>query len=135
MGAVGAGLVVLVGLAFSAAVAPSAAPVGKEVTLKGRVVDLYCSMTGQYASEDHAKCTADCLKGGVPAALETPTGLVLLGQGKKGASAHLAAMAMVEVEARGKLYEKDGLKYLDFVSVTKVGARTAAPPAAKGGAK
>lgn len=92
---------------------------GKEVTVTGRVVDLHCFMTGRYPSEDRPKCTADCIRAGVPAAVETSTGLILLGQAAKGVAPTLAPLAFEEVEIKGKLFEKAGLKYLDIASAAK----------------
>jgi hypothetical protein len=101
---------------------PKMSPVGKEVTMTGKLVDLHCFMAGMGASkEDPAKCAADCIKSGVPAALETPTGLVILGKGLKGAG-EFSAMALQQVEVKGKLYEKAGLKYIDVTTVQKMGA-------------
>ena len=89
----------------------------RDVTLEGRIVDLQCVMTGKYPSADQAKCTADCIRAGVPAGLETETGLVVLGQGTTGPVKALMPLAFQQVEARGKLYEKGGLKYLDITSI------------------
>jgi len=102
---------------------PGAAQPGgaREVTLSGRVVDLHCFMTGQYPSADRAKCTADCIRNGVPAGLETPTGVVVFGQGTTGPAKTLLPLAYEQVEATGKLYEKAGVKYLDIASLAKAG--------------
>jgi hypothetical protein len=89
----------------------------KETTLSGRVVDLHCFLTGQYAPGDRARCTANCIRLGVPAALETDEGLVILGQGMTGPAKALVPYAYEEVEVKGKLYEKAGVKYLDITAV------------------
>ncbi len=105
---------------------PPIPPAGKDVTMVGRLVDLHCFMVGMGASkEDPAKCAADCLKAGVPAALDTPTGLIILCKGMKGMG-EFAAMAHQEVEVKGKMYEKGGVKYVDVVSLAK---KTAEKPA------
>ncbi|MCB9851276.1 MAG: hypothetical protein H6817_11305 [Phycisphaerales bacterium] len=91
----------------------------KDVVLTGTVVDLHCYMTGAMPSGDAAKCTADCIRAGVPAGLETDIGLVVLGQGMQGASKALLPYAHQFVEVRGKLFERDGVKYLDIASVEK----------------
>ena len=93
-----------------------------EVTMTGRVVSVHAYMTGQFASPDQAKSTADNIRAGVPAALETPTGLILLGQGTTGVGRTLIPLAFQEVEVRGKLYEKGGLKYIDIASAEAVDA-------------
>ena len=92
----------------------------REVTMTGRVVSLHAAMTGQFASRDQAKSTADNIRAGVPAALETPTGLVVLGQGTAGAGKTLIPLAFQDVEVQGKLYEKGGVRYLDITSAKAV---------------
>src|SRR5947207_15670453 len=52
---------------------------GKEMTMTGKVVDLANYTTGTSCS-DHARC-AECIRAGVPCALETSKGLVLLDKG------------------------------------------------------
>ena len=92
----------------------------REVTMTGRVVSVHAFMTGQSASPDQTKSTADNIRAGVPAALDTPTGLILLGQGTTGVGRTLIPLAFQEVEVHGKLYEKGGLKYIDIASVDVV---------------
>lgn len=91
-------------------------PAPREVTLIGKVVDLHCCMTGKFPSTDHVKCTRECIRAGVPAALETEDGLIVLGHGPKGAARTVAGLALKTVEARGKLYERHGLRYLDLTT-------------------
>lgn len=91
---------------------------GSETTLTGRVVDLQCFMSGEYASSDHAKSTRECLAKGVPAALETDDGVVVIGHGMKSPGALLAKHAFQYVELTGKLYDHGGIKYIDATAVT-----------------
>lgn len=95
----------------------------KDVTLTGRVVDLHGMITGEYATQDHERCTAQSIRSGVPAGLETENGLIVLGQGVKGPGRALLAHAFKQVEIEGKLYEKAGVKYLDIKTVKKLGQR------------
>ena len=88
----------------------------QDVTLTGRIVDLHCFMTEKFESEDRVKCTADCIRAGVPAALATEDGVVIIGKGAKGAAQAVAAFAYEEVELRGKLYERYGVRYIDIIS-------------------
>lgn len=104
--------------------ATAATPIAREVTLTGRVVDLHCFMTGQMPSADAAKCTADCIRAGVPAALETSSGLIVLGQGVNGPAKTLLPFAHQDVQVRGKLFERDGVKYLDIASMQKAAETT-----------
>lgn len=90
--------------------------------MTGRVVSVHAFMTGQSVSPDQARSTADNIRAGVPAALDTPTGLILLGQGTTGVGRTLIPLAFQEVVVHGKLYEKGGLKYIDIASVEAVEA-------------
>ncbi|UCG33412.1 MAG: hypothetical protein JSU68_02030 [Phycisphaerales bacterium] len=93
---------------------------GKEMTLRGKIVDLQCYMSGQFPSADKARCTRECIRAGVPAALETPDGLVMIGKGHRGPAQAIAPHAFLEVDMRGRLYEKNNLRYIDLLSVTPV---------------
>ncbi|HUU96423.1 MAG TPA: hypothetical protein VM487_11835 [Phycisphaerae bacterium] len=90
---------------------------GKEVTLVGKIVDLQCYMTGEYPTKDQAECARKCIRAGVPAALETDNGLVIVGMGQRGPGREIEKHAMATVELKGKLYEKHGVKYIDIASV------------------
>ena len=90
---------------------------GKEVTLVGKIVDLQCYMTGEYPTKDQAECARKCIRAGVPAALETDNGLVIVGMGHRGPGREIEKHAMATVELKGKLYEKHGVKYIDIASV------------------
>lgn len=91
-------------------------PVPKDVTLTGRIVDLQSFMSGKFESSDRLKCTQRCIQAGVPAALETEDGLIILGEGAKGPARTIAPLAMRHVELKGKLYEHKGVKYIDVTS-------------------
>lgn len=91
---------------------------GKEVTLVGKIVDLQCYMTGEYPTKDQAECARKCIGAGVPAALETNNGLVIVGKGYRGVGREIAKHAMATVKVKGKLYEKHGVKYIDAATVT-----------------
>ncbi len=88
----------------------------REVTLTGRVVSVHAYMTGQ-ADDEATKTISDGLRAGGTAALETPTGLIVLGQGNTGGMRVLLPLANEQVEAHGRLYEKAGVKFLDFDTV------------------
>lgn len=89
---------------------------GKEVTLVGKIVDLQCYMTGEYATKDQAECVRKCIRAGVPVALETDKGLVIVGMGYQGPAREVEKHALAMVEVKGKLYEKHGVKYVDITS-------------------
>lgn len=99
---------------------PKARPVEPQnVTLTGRLVDLHSFMTGSYPSQDRAKTTAERLKAGVPAGLDTAAGLILLGMGPKNPVDRLAPLAYEEVEVKGKLHYRRGARYLEFTNIGK----------------
>lgn len=91
-------------------------PKPEEVTLVGLVVDLQSYMTEKCSNDDYTKCTRDNIRGGVPAALETDDGLVIVGMGDKGPARLLVPLAYQNAEVTGVLYEQDGLMYIDMKS-------------------
>lgn len=97
-------------------------PEPRNVTLTGRLVDLHSLMTDKYPDTDPAKTTADRLKAGVPAGLDTPAGLIVLGTGAKYSSDKLIPLAYQEVEVKGKLYYLRGARYLEFTNISKAKA-------------
>lgn len=86
----------------------------EEVTLVGLVVDLQTYMTEKCANDDFQKCTRDNIRGGVPAALETEDGLIVVGMGDKGPARLLVPLAYQNAEVTGKLYDREGFLYLDM---------------------
>jgi hypothetical protein len=94
-------------------------PPAREVTMVGKIVDLHCFMTDKFPSADHVKCTRECIRAGVPAALDTEVGLIVLGHGPKGPARMIDELALQHAEIKGKLYERNGLRYLD-VTAAKV---------------
>jgi hypothetical protein len=92
----------------------------EDVTLIGKIVDLQSFMTGKFSGTDPVRATQECIRQGVPAALETEEGLIVIGMGERGPSRTLIPLAFKKVEVKGKLYEKDGLQYLDMATVALV---------------
>lgn len=92
----------------------------EDVTLVGKIVDLQSFMTGIFTGADAVRAAQDCIRQGVPAALETEEGLIVLGMGERGPGRTLIPLALKKVEVKGKLYDKDGLQYLDMASATLV---------------
>ena len=91
-------------------------PPPRDVTLTGKIVDLQSFMTDKFESSDHAKCTQRCIQAGVPAALETEDGLIIIGEGSKGPARTITPLAFRYAELKGKLYEREGIKYIDVAS-------------------
>jgi hypothetical protein len=114
-------------------------PAAEDVTLTGRVVDLHSFMTGTYPNPDRAKTTADLLKAGVPAGIDTAAGLFILGMGAKNPADKLTPFAYQEVDVKGKLHSRRGARYIEIVSIGKAKAADtrgipARPPTIVGGA-
>jgi hypothetical protein len=106
--------------------APAATPppAAKEVTLTGKLTDLHCFMAGCPATEkDPVKCAKECIEKGVPAVLEVEKGIVILGKGMEGGAKLFAPLAGQQVEVKGKVYEKAGVKYMDVVEAKKAGEK------------
>jgi len=116
------GLVLIMALAAVLSAGPKdrdrATP--RDVTLTGKIVDLHNVMTGKYVSSDHARCTLECIKAGVPAAIETDDGLVVIGEGTKGPRKALIPLAFKRVELNGKLYERSGIRYIDLKTIKAI---------------
>ena len=93
----------------------------QEVTLSGTVVDLQSYMTEKYTRKNREAYSRNCISRGVPAALETENGLILLGLAK-GNTTRFAHCAMKPAEVCGTLYEKHGVKYLEVSSIKKLNA-------------
>jgi hypothetical protein len=51
---------------------------GKEITVKGELVDMNCFMAHNGEGKDHAQCARQCIRGGAPLGLSTPDGKVYL---------------------------------------------------------
>lgn len=118
-----AGLVTVLTLAAAAVVIarPRQQSKPEEVVIVGRIVDLYSYMSGETASDDPVKDTRDNLRSGVPAGLEIEDGIVVIGMGKQNPARKLLPLAYKEVELTGKLYDKDGILYVDMQEVKSVG--------------
>jgi len=86
----------------------------RDVTLTGKLVDLQSFMSGRFADEDPARATQNSIRAGVPAALETENGLIVLGMGERGPARILLPLAYQNVEVKGRLYERTGLRYIDI---------------------
>ncbi len=95
---------------------------GKEVTLKGEVIDLQCYLVHSDSSQgaDHAKCAQACLRKGLPAGLLTDDGTlyVLLGPSHDSASELVADHGGSQVTVKGVVTEQNGVKALQIKTVS-----------------
>jgi len=95
---------------------------GKEVILKGEVLDMYCFMnhpeTGQGA--DHAKCARSCIDKGLPIGfLSGGDVYLLLGAEHESASRMVADFAGVQSLITGRLIEHHGVKAIEVSAIAK----------------
>lgn len=111
------GIALLGVIAFPLVAGETERPMAKTAKMSGVVYDLHCVMSGHDPSADRVKCTTDCLRAGVPAVLQTPDGIVLLGKGMAGCGELLAPLACKDVEVYGKLYESHGVRYFDIQEI------------------
>ena len=91
---------------------------GNQVVLAGRIVDLRSRLTGSKDGKDAIDGARRCIRRGIPIALETADGLVLVGL-SKGNLSRLAEYATELVEARGALYEDRGVRYLEVTAIQR----------------
>ncbi|MEK6677338.1 MAG: hypothetical protein AABZ47_17010 [Planctomycetota bacterium] len=91
----------------------------REVNLVGKITDLHSYMTAKPGTAASAKVAQQAIRSGVPAVIETEDGIVLVGQGEKGPMRTLLPFAGRDAELKGRLYEKDGLRYIDIVTASR----------------
>lgn len=106
----------------------------EEIVLVGTIVDLQSYMTEEFTSDDPVKSTRAAIRAGVPAALETDEGLVVIGMGNKNPARKLVPLAYREVELTGRLYDEEGFEYIDMSAVRPIdGEDTERTPDRRGG--
>lgn len=113
-------------IAISAAVAASAAPSDKEVTVKGEVIDQPCYDKGGKHGDEHKACALSCAKrGNQMAILEDGTNAVysITGDYADNKNEKLVPYVAETVEVKGTVTEKDGKKMLNITSIKKAGAK------------
>jgi hypothetical protein len=94
---------------------------GKEITVKGEVLDMTCYIAQNLSGPQHAQCARECIRRGLPAGIKTNAGKVYLLTGKPGDSinAELADYAAQIVTVRGKETTRDGFAQLQVEEIRK----------------
>jgi hypothetical protein len=94
---------------------------GREITVKGEVLDMTCYIAQNLSGPQHAKCARECIRRGLPAGIKTESGKVYLLTGKPGDSinAELADYAAQIVIVRGKETARDGFAQLQIEEIRK----------------
>ena len=59
---------------------------GREITVKGEVLDMTCYIAQNLSGPQHAQCARECIRRGLPAGIKTEDGKVYLLTGKPGQS-------------------------------------------------
>ncbi len=101
---------------------------GKEMTIRGEVVDLQCyvtGLTGAGRGASHKDCAISCAKGGIPLGIleEKTNTLYVVGQSKvamKGANEMLIPYVAEKIKATGRLFQKGGIKFLLVSKISKI---------------
>ncbi len=95
---------------------------GKEVTLTGEVLDLYCYMqhpkTG--TGPEHAKCAKNCINKGLPIGfLADGVVYTIIGSDHESAADMVAGFTGRKSTIKGKLIEHDGVKAIELFSIAE----------------
>ena len=94
---------------------------GKDVTIKGELVDSLCYVAMASKGSSHKQCAIDCAKAGIPISIvEDGTGkmyTVLPKEDKTGYPADVISKMGDKVTLKGDLYENGGNKYVAVESV------------------
>ena len=114
----------LLGAALLAALGGGAQAAGPRVSVKGELVDTFCSVTAimfAYGTAHH-QCATWCAAGGIPVSIRTADGqfymvLKVEEDDTSVANPRMVTIMTHEVAVDGELIERDGTKYL---FVTKV---------------
>src|SRR5215472_1292393 len=95
---------------------------GKEITVRGEVLDMTCYIASNLSGPEHAICAKECIKRGLPAGIKAQDGKVYLLTGKPGdsVSAELADYAAQIVTIRGKETVRDGFAQLQIEEIRKL---------------
>ncbi len=104
-------------------VAPTAQAQEKEGAWKGEVVDLSCYLTAGKKGEGHKKCALMCAEMGQPVGLLTADGklFLLIGPHEGTGLDDAKKLAGSQVDLKGKIFERDGLRAIEVASVTGQG--------------
>ena len=94
---------------------------GRDVTIKGELVDSLCYVAMGAKGKGHKQCAIDCAKAGIPISiLEEETGklyTVLPKEDKTGYPESIINKMGETVTLKGDLYEKGGNRYVTVESV------------------
>jgi hypothetical protein len=97
---------------------------GREIIVKGEVIDMTCYIAYNMSGPDHAQCAKDCIKQGLPAGIKATDGKVYLLVGpnwrrSEPVNSQLAEYAAKIVTIRGKETIRDGFAQLQVEEIRK----------------
>lgn len=113
----------LLGAAFALSAVPALAAEGKTVEVTGEIIDTWCYFSGVMGGPDavvgsaHHTCAMWCAAGGIPVGMLADDGTVYMIVKWQGDAEIASGTALLDVQshrvtAEGKLYERDGIRYL-----------------------
>ena len=93
---------------------------GREIAVKGEVLDLTCYVAYNWSGPKHAACAMDCIKNGLPVGIKAEDGRVYLLTGKEAhVNDELADYAAKIVTVRGKETSRDGFDQIQIEEIRK----------------
>ena len=97
---------------------------GKEIVVKGEVLDMTCYIAYNMSGPEHAGCARDCIKRGLPVGIKATDGKVYLLVGtnwrrRESLNSQLAEYAAKTVTIRGKETMRDGFAQLQVEEIRK----------------
>jgi len=93
---------------------------GREIVVKGEVLDLTCYVAYNWSGPKHASCAMDCIKSGLPVGIKAEHGKVYLLTGKDAhVNAELADYAAKIVTVRGKETAREGFAQIQIEEIRK----------------
>ena len=97
---------------------------GKEIVVKGEVLDMTCYIAYNMSGPEHAGCARDCIKRGLPVGIKATDGKVYLLVGtnwrrRESLNSQLAEYAAKTVTIRGKETIRDGFAQLQVEEIRK----------------
>jgi len=93
---------------------------GREIVVKGEVLDLTCYVAYNWSGPKHASCAMDCIKSGLPVGIKAEDGKVYLLTGKEAhVNDELADYAAKIVAVRGKETSRDGFAQIQVEEIRK----------------
>ena len=106
-------------VAGAALMASMALPVfAADMTIKGQVVDVACSLEKKGATEDDAACALSCAKSGQPVGIMTADAIyTITGDYAANKNAKLLDFVAKKVVVTGEVTEKDGQKVINVKSI------------------